>query len=166
MEELIEKIKQKARDSWRGATGEQQAEKLEQFLRGMLPAYADALGYSQTAILSALEKRRDVDVTNFYQESKYPPVGAFVIYENQAALQQAFPSRKFRCPLCEGVTTDPYECHSGLEMEPGKLCDWKAYGLFKTVGRGLRFTVKDAFLENAIIDEIFLPLELEQVKQA
>ncbi len=68
----------------------------------------------------------------------------------------ACPSRKFRCPSCGGLSSNPYECNASKE------CDWKSYGFFRTMGKGVRIAIKEGFIENPQIHEIFMPLEFEQ----
>lgn len=158
MEETIEMLKQKARDGWKGSVGEDRAEVLEAFLRLILPEYATALDLTQEQVLAAIEERRDYSAINYYQASTFPRLdGGVRIFETQNELMKLIPSRKFRCPSCGGLSTDPYTC------DVSDNCDWKSYGLFKTMGKGLRFTFKATFLENPKIDEIFMPVELEAV---
>ena len=37
---------------------------------------------------------------------------------------------EFICPHCKGISTNPYECNSGVEVN-GKKCDWKSYGFLQ-----------------------------------
>lgn len=161
MEEIIEMLKQKARDSWPGKIGEDRAVKLEEFLRKMLAEYSEKLGFDQEEILSALEARRTYSAINFYQEAEFPSLEGVTVYESQDALMAAIPVKEFRCPNCNGISTNPYECNSGEVIPGGKFCDWKSYGLFGTFGKGFSFTIKESFLEKPMIDQIFMPLCME-----
>ena len=58
------------------------------------------------------------------------------------------------------TSKDPTTCNSGV-VTKGKTCDWKAWGLFRTMGHGVRLTVLDGFLDNPVVYKIFTPLELE-----
>lgn len=162
MQNTIEALKQKARDSWPGVEGERRAERLETFLQRLLPEYAEKLGLSQAEVLNALESGRSYSAINYYQAAKFPPLADVDVYDSQDDLKAAIPSMTFRCPCCEEVSTDPYECNSGANKKGSEEpCDWKAYGLFGTLGKGYRFTIKAGFLDNPRVDEIFMPVDME-----
>ena len=152
---MMNNLKQKARDSWAGIEGERRAKRLEAFLNEMLAEYSKALGMNKTAILRALENRRDYSAINYYQRAKFPKLEGVRVFDTEEEVRQICASKKFRCPACEGVSTDPYDCDAGE-------CDWKSYGLLHTLGKGLRVVCKDTFLENGMVHEIFMPLELEE----
>ncbi len=159
--EIMNDLMDKAHKTWPGTEGSNRASKLEAFLEKTLTQYSEKLGFSKLEILQAFEGRRDYCVVNYYQESNFPSLEDVTVYETQAELQAAIPNYKFRCPSCKGISTNPYECNSGIERKDGKVCNWKAYGLFGTAGRGHRFTIKDTFLQKPIVDDIFMPLDLE-----
>jgi hypothetical protein len=50
-------------------------------------------------------------------------------------------------------------CTSGFDGD-GKPCDWKAYGLFGTLGKGLRVMLVEGWLDNPRVHEIFMPVAL------
>ncbi|WP_407330571.1 hypothetical protein [Enterovibrio sp. 27052020O] len=154
--ETLEKIKQLCRESWSGETGEQRAVDAEAFILGFLPSYAGLLGISQQQVLDAIEAKRTYSAVNYYQQSNFPSLDGVKIFDTKQAFAEAAPSKQFRCPSCGGVSSDPYEC------DASKDCDWKSYGLFGTLGKGVRIVVKDTFLEHPRVHEIFMPLEFEQ----
>ena len=162
MEEIIEKLKNEARASWDGSVGEDRATALEKFVRGMLYDYSEALGLSQEEILKSIEGSRTWSAINFYQEARFPKLSNVKLFDSRDALLAATPSRKFRCPRCEGVSTSPYDCNSGKDMELGKVCDWKSYGLFGTLGKGVFVAIKGDFLKYPRIEEIFTPIDFEE----
>lgn len=135
------------------------------FVREFTAEYADTLGMPQIDVLMAVEKARDYSAPNYYQRGKFPRLDGVSIYATKADFLAQIPSRKFRCPCCAGESTDPERCNSGLEMEPGKVCNWASFGLFKTLGKGLRVLIKESFLSEPVVYEIFMPLELEQAKE-
>jgi len=166
MEATIEKIKQLARKSWKGDEGERRATIVEAFLRKRIPEYAQAFDLSEDEVMEAVEGRRSYCAVNYYQEATFPSLEGVRVFENREALEAAIPpGTKFRCPACKGESTNPYTCNSGKVIERlggGKgVCDWKSFGLFHTMGKGLRFTIKDGFLEKPMVDEIFLPVVFE-----
>jgi hypothetical protein len=132
------------------------------FINTMLADYSDTLGISELDLLRALETRRDYYAPNFYQAANFPSLRGVRIFADLAELKATIPSRRYRCPACAGVSTDPYTCNSGV-VRDGKTCDWKAYGLFHTFGKGFRFTIREGFIDKPVVDEIFMPLELEKV---
>jgi hypothetical protein len=55
------------------------------------------------------------------------------------------------------MSTDAFECNSGLNMQNGKTCDWKVYGFFRGLGKSVFFYVK----EELHGQEIFMPIAWE-----
>jgi hypothetical protein len=165
MQETIDKIKKEAAGGWGGEHGQRLADEVEAFILKLLPEYAVALGLSQEAVLEAIETKRDYWAPNYYQAANFPSLKDVRVFETQVELRAAIPSMKFRCPHCGGISTDPYDCNSGIEVG-GKRCDWKTYGLFRTLGKGFRFTIKEGFLERPRVDEIFMPVEMEEGRAA
>ena len=160
-EALISALKQKARESWGGKIGEGRAEEIETFLRKMLKNYSQVLGFSEEEMLQKLESVRGYSAINYYQECNLPSLEDVAVFETIKALNERFPSKQFVCPRCGGISINPSTCNSGKEMEKGKVCDWKAWGLFKTMGNGYQFVVRDDFLNNPVVHEIFMPVELK-----
>jgi hypothetical protein len=143
---------------------EEYAEKIDDLLDKRVPEYAQALDLSEVQVLGAIERKRNYSIVNYYQDANFPSLEDVRVFDSEEAFFAAFPSKQFRCPACKGISTNPYECNSGKPMDPSKdakICDWKSYGLFHTLGKGLRFTFKDRFLDCGTIGEIFLPIELE-----
>ena len=164
--DIIEGLKQQAWDSWKGEEGLRRAEELEKFLREKVAHYAVWFELPPLGILKAWEGRRNYSAINYYQESNFPQLDNVAVWVNGEALKQAVGDKGFRCPNCGGVSTDPYECNSGLEMDPGVTCNWKSYGLLKCLGKGYRFTVREGFLDHGgRVDEIFMPIALEEGAQ-
>jgi len=160
-ESLIEALKQSARESWHGEYGEERAVEIETFLRKMLNNYSQVLGFSEEEIFQKLESRRDYSAINYYQECNFPLLEEVEIFDTIKQLNEKFPSHQFICPCCGGISTNPTTCNSGKEVKKGKVCDWCSYGLFKTMGKGYLFAVKQDFLTNPKVHEIFMPAELK-----
>jgi hypothetical protein len=156
--EIINKIAKECADSWPGKEGQQRVNRVQALLDRVLPEYAAALDMTPDAVLAAIESRRDYSAINFYQEANFPKLGDVRVFESPNAFKSAFPSGKYVCPSCEGHSTDPYECDTGT-VRDGKACNWKSYGLFGTMGKGLRAVVKSTFLESPRVHEIFMPVE-------
>lgn len=127
--------------------------------------YSEVLGMSASDVLTGWEAKRDYWYMNYYQESKQPKLDAsFVrVFETTEKLIESLQKKGFRCPNCSGKTLTPYKCDSGLELvlinSNGKKqkCNWSAYGLFGTLGKGVYVYVK----EHARGEYIFKPLAWE-----
>lgn len=132
------------------------------FVRQFTAEYAEVLGLSQAEVIEAIEAKRDYSAPNFYQQANFPSLNGVRLFDTTDAFRSAIPSKQFRCPSCNGISTDPYECNSGDTKSDGETCNWKSYGLFRTLGKGLRIVIKEGFLENPQVHEIFMPLEFEQ----
>ncbi|NEG94348.1 hypothetical protein [Leclercia adecarboxylata] len=131
------------------------------FIRQFTTEYADLLEVTPLEVLAAVEKARDYSAPNYYQQTNFPDLKGVTVFASLGALQAAIPSKQFRCPCCMGVSSDPYTCNSGEKQKDGSVCNWTSYGLFGTLGKGLRVLIKDAFLTQPRVHEIFMPLELE-----
>jgi hypothetical protein len=159
MEQIIESLKQKARDSWSGEVGEQRAMNLEKYLRAKLEEYSNALGISQEELLNAWERDRDYSAINYYQECNQPAIKSdkVRIFETVEDMLKSIGDGKFRCPACGGISTNPYKCNSGLKMSKGKVCDWNVGGLFGDLGKGIFVYCKDKLRG----ETIFMPISWE-----
>lgn len=118
--------------------------------------YAEKTGLNAVDILEAWEKRRDYWHMNFYQDAEQPLIegDSVRVFETTADMLTAIGKPAFRCPACDGVSNSPYTCDSGKKrMETkgrgkkatqveGKVCDWKVYGLFRDLGKGVYVFVK------------------------
>lgn len=142
--------------------GDSTTEQVVEFIRQFTAEYAEALGLSQLDVLVAVEKARDHSAANYYQAAHFPKLDKVAVYATRDDFLAAIPSRKFRCPCCKGESTDPNRCNSGVATLAGGVCNWASFGLFRTMGEGLRVIIKDTFLSDPTIHEIFMPLELEK----
>ena len=156
-------IKQ-ARNSWDGEIGKQRAKDVKKLILEVAENYSKILGFSKVEVIEAIEEKRTYSAINYYQKANFPKLDdSIAVYENQKELhEKTEPQKGFRCPSCGGVSEDPYACDTGLKTSDNKVCNWKACGLFGTMGKGFRFTVKDMFLENPRVEEIFMPIHLEK----
>ncbi|MDH0341979.1 hypothetical protein [Chromobacterium haemolyticum] len=166
MEQMIEKLKQQARETWSGSIGEERAVQIEGFLRRMLAEYSQVLGIPAVDLLEAFEKRRTYSVINYYQEANFPSLDGVSVLENLAEFQRLYPSKKYRCPSCGGESNNPYKCDCGPVTANGEACNWTSYGLFRTAGKGMRVTFREGFIDRPMVDEIFMPIEAEDAVTA
>ena len=132
--------------------------------------YSEKTGLDWKDILKGWEQQRGYWYMNFYQEANLPEIKAenVIVVESKEDYLKKFPAKKFICPYCKGISTDPNECNSGIAVEllNGKkktkeICNWKSYGLFGTMGGGIHIFLKDS----CKIIEIFKPIELKEVEK-
>ena len=122
--------------------------------------YAEKTGLAWEDILDSWENRRDYWYMNYYQDCEQPEIKEenVRVFESVPDLLNAIGNKGFRCPSCGGVSSNPYECNSGLMMDKNRVCDWKVYGLFKDLGKGVF-----VYCKNEIRGErIFMPVEWEE----
>lgn len=122
--------------------------------------YAERVGVSVERILDGWEAERNYWYMSYYQDANQPLLdGAQVrVFQKAEDLSAAIDEFKFRCPMCGGVSSSPYRCDSGDEMAPGKVCDWKVYGLFRDLGKGIFCYVLDLMRG----EQMFMPLDWEE----
>ena len=123
--------------------------------------YSKAFGMTPAEIFESIEAQRDYWAVNYYQRANFPSLDGVTIYEDEDHLRRVIDGRGFRCPRCKGVTQDPYVCKSGEDMEPGKPCDWKSFGLFGCLDGGHTVLMRSKFPEFVQPQTIFMPVALE-----
>lgn len=123
--------------------------------------YAEKTGLEAADILDAWETDRTYWYMNYYQPCNQPEIKSdnVRVFETKEDLLASIGKPEYRCPMCGGISKSPYACDSGKEMEKGKTCDWKAYGLFGTLGKGISVFVK----KELIIETIFMPVSWEAI---
>lgn len=125
--------------------------------------YAEKLSLDPAAVLDQWESKRRYWYMNYYQDANQPQIDAanVRVFGTVEDVKSSIGEPKFRCPACGGVSTNPYTCDSGkkIERERGKteICNWKVYGLFRDLGKGVYVFVK-AELSGELI---FMPIAWE-----
>jgi hypothetical protein len=119
--------------------------------------YAEKTGLDAGAILDAWETGRSYWYINYYQDANQPMLDTerVKVFDTQDDLMIAIGEGGFRCPACGGVSKSPYECTTGTG------CDWKVYGLFADLGKGVFVFCK----EKARGETIFTPVAWEHAAQ-
>lgn len=132
--------------------------KMRVWMDSMIREYAEVLGITPEATFTAMEANRRYWSANYYQQANFPPLGKVRVFDTQADLETAIPNgTRFRCPACDGSSNHPTVCDSGHKFGD-KVCDWKAFGLFRTMGKGFRCVVKERALKGEVqVFEIFWP---------
>lgn len=127
--------------------------------------YAEKTGLNWEDILDSWEEDCNYWYMNYYQDCNQPLIeGDKVrVFETVDGMLEAIGERKFRCPSCGGISTNPYECNSGIEVQKAtkrkkaKICDWKVYGLLGDLGNGTYVFCKDKMKG----EKIFTPISWE-----
>lgn len=125
--------------------------------------YAAFLQINSIKVFKALEKKRTYSYPNYYQWAKFPKLDKNVdVFESAEEYRNKIkPDKGFRCPSCGGISYSESICDSGIIQKNGKACDWKSFGLFRTMNRGHRFMITEDWLNNATVYETFMPIALE-----
>lgn len=116
--------------------------------------YAQAIGTTKEAIIDQWESERSYWYMNFYQECNQSKIkaGTVKLFDTLEDFTQSVDrSKGFRCPACNGVSTDPSKCTC-------EKCDWKAYGLLGTLGKGITVMLKSTLQSQ----HIFMPVSWEE----
>jgi hypothetical protein len=125
--------------------------------------YAEKTGLAAEDILDAWERDRRYWYMNYYQPCNQPDIkGDRVrVFDTTNDLLTSIGKVGFRCPSCVGVSKSPYECTTGI-VSDGKVCDWKVYGLFGHLGKGVTVFVKERLKG----ESLFMPVAWEVVSQS
>lgn len=136
------------------------AEKL-QWVQELANHYEERTGIDAIEIFEAWEKRRSYWFMNFYQDANQPLIDEKVrVFDDSEAFLQSIGDKGFRCPACGAVSKNPYQCDAGTVTD-GKVCDWKAYGLFGTMGKGSHAVLRRGPEGNLVQAGIFKPIAWE-----
>ena len=121
--------------------------------------YGEKMAVDWKDVLKSWENDRSYWYLNYYQDSNQPEIKSdkVRIFDSVDEMLKSVSDKKFRCPACGGISTDPYECNSGLKMSKGKKCDWKVYGLFGDLGKGVFVYCKDQLRG----ETMFMPITWE-----
>jgi hypothetical protein len=128
-------------------------------LLGNAEHYSQILGFDKRELVECWEAARDYSAPNYYKKSRINKNN--MIFETQAEFKRMFPSGKYICTQCGGITTDPTRCNSGKKAKTKSgICDWSTYGLFGPAGPCLNYIIKNGSPYKMKCRTIFLPVEL------
>jgi len=122
--------------------------------------YSYHLGIPLETVLDTWEKDRGYWYMNYYQDGNQPKITGIEVkvFETVEDFQKTVANKGFRCPRCGGVSKNPQTCTIGKLMSKNKKCDWKSYGLFGHLGKGITVYIKT----NGIPIPIFKPIVYEK----
>lgn len=146
-------------NGWPGPTGRQRVVDKVTFICKRIPQYAKMMGTTEIEALEYFAKSRTCNYTNYFQDAYIPDLSDVHVFETIKDFLAKFPSKQFRCPRCEGISTHPHACNSGvvIDKKENEVCNWKSYGLFGTLGKGIDVLIKSQSLKPT---HIFKPVEL------
>jgi hypothetical protein len=162
--EIMDKIIVEIYNGWPGETGLSRVINAVNFIFDMIPQYAQVMGKSELETLELIAKARNVNYVNYFQNANFPDLMGVYVFDSNESFLSEFPSKKFLCPCCGGISTDPQKCDSGKKMSKKEICNWKSYGLFGTLGKGIHVVFKDKFEITPKPVEIFKPIELLEIE--
>lgn len=128
--------------------------------------YEQVLGIPADEILEAWESHRSYWYMNYYQDVNQPFIvsPAVRVFNTQGELLASIGKAGFRCPMCGGVSSNPYKCNSGLKIKDighhgGEIvCNWNIGGLFRDLGKGVFVYVKSLVHG----ERLFMPIAWEK----
>lgn len=127
--------------------------------------YEEKTGVSAIKILDSWENERDYWYMNYYQDANQPLIQSETVkvFKTKEELKESIGTHGFRCPYCNGVSKNPYACDSQIRVKSLgskklKACDWKVYGLFGHLGKGIHVFV----VSEAKGNDIFMPIAWEK----
>lgn len=142
--------------------GNERKQEVIAFIMARLPEYVDILQLPPIQILKAWEGHRSNEIAvNFYQDYMVPALDDVQVFDTIAEFTQTYPSHKAKCPKCEGISTDYYQCNSGVIID-GRICTWRA--IPSLIGPKnsayIRIIIKEMFQDFPVPQLIFKPIEL------
>ena len=140
-----------------GGWGDQ--ERIDGFINTIIEIceyYAEQLSLTPLAVFDALEKKRDYTYPNYYQWANFPKFDDVIVFKTKREMTKKLkPKLGFICPSCGGISKSESRCDADK-----KKCNWAAYGLFGTLGKGIRIVVTNGWLKNPVVHECFMPVAL------
>lgn len=135
--------------------------------------YAEKTGLSQVDILNSWEKQRSYWYMSFYQDAELPLIegDSVKVFDTVEDLHKSVAGFGFRCPACNGASRDAYACDSGILKQvfagkkEKKVCDWKVYGLFRDLGKGVYLFVKSKMRGQRVFKPIAWETEEERASR-
>lgn len=117
--------------------------------------YSEVLEIDAITILDKWETDRNYWYMNYYQESNQPSLEGrnIRIFDTLDDFKKSGIEKGFRCPHCNGISTHPTICNSGLKVKR-KVCNWKAFGLFGCLGKGTFVFIKSRIESQTIFTPV------------
>lgn len=122
--------------------------------------WAGVLNIPYYEIIDKWLAKCNYSMVNYFQDCNQPELDENTrIFETLDDFSKSTGGDGFRCPHCGEMSTDFTDCTSTLKVN-GKLCDWKSYGFFGCLGKGVFIFIKETFAYATI----FMPIAWEANK--
>lgn len=160
--EIMNKIILEIYNGWPGEVGKERVVNVITLLNHRLPQYAKIMGKTEIETLEIFVKAKNTNFTNWFQNANFPDLSEVYVFDTVADLKLKFPSGNYQCPCCEGISTDYQECNSAriVDKKSNKICDWKVYGFFGDLGKGIKVVIKEKFTDFPKPIAMLKPIEL------
>lgn len=113
--------------------------------------YEKVTGIPWEQVLGSWEEKRSYWYMNYYQDANQPKLeDGTRVFDKLEDLYKSVGNSGYRCPACGKVSKSPYECTNNK-------CNYKVYGLFGDLGKGVFVFVKETISG----EKIFMPVAWE-----
>lgn len=115
--------------------------------------YSEKLNIDYLLIINLWEKYRDYWYMNYYQDANQPEITSDKcrVFDTVDDFVKSVGDAGFRCPVCKDISQSPYKCTAGNK------CNWKSYGIFGCLDKGVFVFCKDKLKG----ESIFMPIVWE-----
>jgi hypothetical protein len=161
--EIMNKIIIQIYNGWPGKIGLERVVEKVFFLAKRVQQYAKVMDKSEIETLELLAESKDCNYMNYFQNANIPDISDVYVFNTIEEFLFVFPSKKYICPCCGGISTNHQECNSGknIDKESTEACNWKVYGLFFDMNKGIRVIIKSTFTGLPRPIKMFKPIEMK-----
>lgn len=148
--EILKRLQDKLEDSYE-SWGFDRMQPTKQFIFERSKQWSEVLGIPYFEIIDKWLDKCDYSMINYFQDANQPELDKSIkIFETFEDFEKSVGNKGFRCPYCNGVSSDMWNCNSGkmvkLINKKGKhKCNWSAGGFFGTLGKGTFVFIKETF---------------------
>ena len=145
-QQVLEKLEAKLGTQYATWTYERM-QPTKQFILARSKQWAEVIGMPYYEIIDKWLCMCNYSMINYFQNANQPELDTKThIFDTKDNFIESLKGQGFRCPACGGVSKSPCECDSGnLLPKSKKVCDWKSYGFFGCMGKGVFVFVKEDF---------------------
>lgn len=151
--EVLNKIAVQIYNGWPGSVWISRINEAIAFISWILDWYAKMYQKNKLETLEIITKSANISYCNWFQNANLPKIDNVYVYKNAEDFFTKHPEKKYICPKCEWVSTNPCECNAWW-------CDWKVYGLFSDLWKGISIFFTDEIENSGKPQKIFKPINL------
>lgn len=148
--EVLKRLEDKLQESYE-SWGFDRMQPTKQFIFERSKQWSEILGIPYFEIIDKWLDKCDYSMINYFQDANQPKLDKSTkIFETIEDFKKSVGDKGFRCPYCNGVSSDMWNCNSGKMVElinqKGKhKCNWSAGGFLGTLGKGTFVFIKETF---------------------